>query len=147
MQVNSVYRQFTDQIAADAASAAALPQPHPFEWLAGHWRWHGQTIQLAVTPYGLSRDRQPFLIYNPTSSMWLLVLADPGAFGLLISLGPRAAEIRFTGEITIGHAAVVLRQTWRRLSAGEVEITTERQRQSRWQLWERARLEQISPSY
>ena len=144
--MNSVYRQFTDQIAADAARAAALPLPHPFAWLTGAWRWHGQVIQLAATPYGLSHDGQPFLIHNPTSSMWLLVLADPDAFGLLISLGPRAAEARFTGEITIHNSAVPLRQSWLRLSASEVEVTTERQRHGRWQLWERALLERITPS-
>jgi hypothetical protein len=144
--VNSEYRQFTVQIAADAAGAAALPQPHPFEWLAGDWRWHGEAVHMDLTPYGLSRDGEPFLIHNPTSSMWLLVFADPDAFGLLISLGYRAAEARFTGEISMNNAAVALRQTWRCLSDGEVEITTERQRQGRWQLWERARLERITPS-
>ena len=142
----SVYRQFTDRIAAEASrSASAFPVPSGFSWLACEWTWLGQPALFAKTLYGVSLNAQPFLIHHAEAGMWILVLADPGAFGILIGRGMETGEARFTGDVTIGGQPVRLRQTWRRDEESSVEIVNERFSDNRWQRWDRSRLVRLTP--
>lgn len=142
--MKSVYRQFTEQVAADAAlSAAAVPSPNPFTWLSGVWRWHGAEVRFTTAAYGIRIAEEPYLIHNAVSGMWLLVLADPDAYGLLIGGATRAAEYRFSGDVTIAGKSVRLRQSWHHIEADKVRITNERETSGQWLLWERALLERI----
>ena len=144
--MKSDYRQFTDQIAADASRpASAIPPPSDFAWLAGDWIWHGRPVHFTITDYGLSLETDPFLIHNSASGMWILVLVDPDAFGILIGLGLRNGVARFTGEVTIDGQTVRLRQTWRRNREFAVEIENERQDDGQWRVWDRALLEPVTP--
>lgn len=144
--MKSEYRQFTDQIAADASrSAGTIPPPSDFAWLAGDWIWHGQPVRIANTVFGLSFNNDPFLIHNAASGMWVLVLADPDAFGILIGFGLRDGEARFTGDVTIDDQPVRLRQTWRRVPVFGVEVLNERFSDGQWQPWDRALLERATP--
>jgi hypothetical protein len=144
--VKSAYRKFIDQIAADAVRAgAAVPHPPVYTWLAGSWAWQGRPVRFAHTEYGISRDGNPFLIHNASTGMWVLVLADPGAFGILIGLTIRNAQVRFTGDVTIEGEPIRLRQTWRILNDNEVEIRNERMTDSLWQLWDCAILARVTP--
>lgn len=146
--MKSAYRKFIDQIAADAARAGtAVPHPPVYSWLDGAWAWQGRPVRFARTDYGISRDGHPFLIHNASTGMWVLVLSDPGAFGILIGLTIRNAQVRFTGDVTIDGQPVRLRQTWRVLNDYEIEISNEREIDSLWQLWDRAILKRITPEY
>lgn len=142
--MKSVYRQFTDKIAADASrSVSTLPHPSAFAWLIGEWIWLGDAVHFAGAPYGISLNADPFLIYNAEAQMWILALADPDAFGILLGLGKRNGEARFTGDVTIAGEAVRLRQTWRRRQEYTVEIENERYSEGHWLLWDRAILERV----
>jgi hypothetical protein len=144
--LKSEYRKFTDQVAADAAnSALADSAANPFSWLAGDWLWHGEPRTFALAPYGVSLQpsNEPFLIHNAASGLWLLVLADPAAFGILIGQAPNAGRARFSGHVSISEQPVELRQTWRRLDEDVVEIENERRDDGFWQLWDRSRLEGV----
>ncbi|MFN0101514.1 MAG: hypothetical protein ACKV2U_05420 [Bryobacteraceae bacterium] len=147
--MKSIYRKFTDQIAADAAlSASAFTHPSAFAWLLGDWTWCGRPVRFANSDYGVSLDAEPFLIYNAAANMWVLVLADPEAYGILIGLGMRNGEARFTGDVTIEGQSLRFRQTWRRRQDHIVEIENERMveaQKNRWQLWDRALLERVTP--
>ena len=77
--------------------------------------------------------------------MWILVLADPDAFGILIGRGMESGEARFSGDVTIGGQPVRLRQTWRRDEEFAVEIVNERFSDKRWQRWDRSRLVRLTP--
>lgn len=123
-----------------------LPHPSVFSWLAGDWTWVGRPVRLEVTPYGVSLNADPFLIYNADAAMWVLVLADPDAFGILIGLGMRNGEARFTGDVTIEGKTVRLRQILRRNQEFAVEIENERHSDGRWQCWDRGLLERVMPS-
>jgi hypothetical protein len=144
--LKSDYRQFTDQLAADASgSASTTPHPSDFAWLVGDWIWQGQPMRFAKTAYGLSCNGDPYLIHNVASSMWILVLADPDAFGILIGLGLRKGDARFTGDVTIDGQPVRLRQTWRRDREFAVEIRNERHHDGQWMLWDQSLLERVTP--
>ena len=144
--MNTEYRQFTDQIAADASrSAAAMPPPSDFAWLAGEWRSPEQAVEFANTAYGVSLDGDPYLIHNSASGMWILVLGDPAAFGILIGLGLRAGSARFSGDVTIDDTQVRLRQTLRRVQDATIEIRTEKQLDGNWQLMDLCVLERSKP--
>ncbi len=144
--MTSAYRQFTDQIAADASQAAAtIPHPPSFSWLAGEWTWLGQPALFAKTLYGVSLNAQPFLIHHAEAGMWILVLADPDAFGILIGCDMLTGEARFSGDVTNGGQPVRLRQTWRRDEEFAVEIVNERFSDNRWQRWDRSRLVCLTP--
>ena len=144
--MKSVYRQFTDQIAADASRSASKPlHLSPFSWLTGEWIWLGQPVYFANTPYGLSLNADPFLIHNAEADMWVLALADPDAFGILLGLGMRNGEALFTGDVTIAGKAVRLRQTWRHRQEYTVEIENERYSDGQWQRWDRGILERVNP--
>jgi hypothetical protein len=145
--LKSVYRRFTDQIAADASrSASVYPHPSAFSWLAGEWTWSGQSVHFAGASYGVSRNADPFLIHNAETGMWILVLPDSDAFGILIGLGMRNGQARFTGDVTINGDAVRLRQTWRCITGYAVEIENERQSDGDWLRWDLAVLERVMPS-
>ena len=144
--MHSVYREFTERIAADASrSVASIPHPSVFNWLAGEWTWLGQPAHFANSPYGLSLNGNPFLIHNADAGMWILVLNDPDAFGILIGLGLRNGEARFTGDVSIAGQPVRLRQTWRLHHEIAVEIENERFSGNAWQFWDRALLERVTP--
>lgn len=76
--------------------------------------------------------------------MWVLVLSDPGAFGILIGLTLRDGLVRFTGDVTIDGSPVRLRQSWRVVNDNEVEVCNERIVDSLWQLWDRGFLSRAS---
>lgn len=140
--MKSVYRKFTDQIAADAASSASsVPPPPAFDWLAGSWTWSGRSYLYTITDYGISRDTEPLLIYNCAADMWILALAEPQAYGILIGRSMRNGEARFTGDITISGRRVRLRQTWRLIGGNTIEIENERMSGSTWVVMDRAVLE------
>ena len=127
--MHSVYQEFTDQIAADASQAVAtIPHPPVFSWL-------GQPALFAKTLYGVGLNARPFLIHHEEADMWILVLADPDTFGILIGHGMLTGEARFTGDVTIGGQPVRLRQTWRR----EAEFSDKR-----WQRWDRSGLVRLT---
>lgn len=143
--MKAAYRKFIDQIAADAARAGvAVPHPPAYSWLAGVWNWHGRCVRFAQAGYGISRDGDPFLIHNASTGMWVLVLSDPGAFGILIGLALRDGLVRFTGDVTIDGSPVRLRQSWRVVNDNEVEVCNERIVDSLWQLWDRGFLSRAS---
>ena len=140
------YRQFIDEIAEEASRpAATLPHPSDFTWLTGDWSWHGQIVHFAVTAYGLSHSGEPFLIDHGESDTWILVLADPDAYGIFIGLGMRNGQARFTGDVTIADEPVRLRQTWRVHHERAIEIENERHSDGVWHLWDRALLEAVTP--
>lgn len=144
--MKSDYRQFIDQIAADASrSASTIPPPSDFAWLAGDWIWQGRSVSFSTTPYGLSCKSDPYLIHNAASQMWILVLSDPDAFGILIGLALRNGVARFTGDVTIDDETVRLRQTWRRTGTFTVEIKNERYAEAEWQVWDQSLLERVTP--
>ena len=95
--------------------------------------------------FGIEIGGEPYLIYNAASGMWLLVLADPDAFGILIGGPTRLAEYRFSGDVTVAGEVVRLRQSWRCVNSTKVEINNERLTSGRWLMWERALLERITP--
>jgi hypothetical protein len=143
--VKSIYRQFTDQVAADAARAAPSdPDSMAFAWLSGTWSWREANLEFAGAPYGLSCDGQPFLIYNAAAAMWLLVILDPGAFGILIGQAMRDGATRFSGEITIGGKPVQLRQFWTVRPDKAIEILSERKIDGRWNHWDRSLLRRVT---
>lgn len=145
--MKSPYREFTDRIAAQAAAAA--PPPADFAWLAGRWRWGGKPIRIDATPYGLSVARsgrpKPFLIYNAPAAMWLLVVSDPAAFGLLIGQSMRDGVARFTGDIHLNGEQIQLRETWRLNPDRSLDILYERRLDGTWEIWDRAVLEPAKP--
>lgn len=143
--MNAEYKEFTSRIAAEAArSEESTDLPCDFDWLSGAWIWYGKTGLFAAAPYGISRDAEPFLIYNAAANMWLLTLAGADAYGMLLGSGLIGRESRFTGEMTILGEPVRLRQTWRILDERTVEIETERMAGNLWQRWDRARLTRVS---
>ena len=77
--------------------------------------------------------------------MWIVVLAEPDAFGILIWPAMRDGEPRFTGEATIAGESVRLRQTWLRRDEFSVEIVNERYTENRWRRWDSAFLKRHSP--
>lgn len=121
----------------------ALRATNPFAWLAGDWIWQGQPVTFALAPYGISHDREPFLIFNATVNMWVLALADPDSFGVLVGLPPKNARARFSGQVNISGESVELRQTWHLLDADNVDIENERHEGNLWVLWDRARLTRV----
>lgn len=139
--MDAEYRQFVDTIAAAASVPAG---PHPFAWLAGDWLWHGEPIHFDLAPYGVSRYGVPYLIYNAPAGMWLLAHTGPEAYGLLIGTVPAPGDARFTGELTIAGEDVILRQNWRTIRTGKVQIDTERKSGAEWTLWERGLLESVT---
>lgn len=143
--MKSQYRKFTDRIAADASRAAA-PLVQSFSWLPGPWLWHARPVSFAPAPYGYSLAGSPFLIHNAASGMWLLVLSDPTAFGILIGLDMRQGVARFTGDVSIDSHSVQLRQTWRRIDDDTLQIENERYTGDHWCLWDRSLLTRLKPS-
>jgi hypothetical protein len=147
--LKSAYRKFTDRVALDAAHAAsAAASVELFSWLTGHWLWRGNPVHFALAPYGISLQPagRPFLIHNAASGLWLLVLSDPAAFGILIGPEPRAGTARFSGHVTIGRKSVELHQIWRRIDEETIEVEDERRNGEHWQLWDRSRLQRVKPS-
>jgi hypothetical protein len=147
--LKSEYRKFTDRVALNAAhSASAAASAELFSWLLGDWLWHGVPVHFALAPYGLSLQpaNEPFLIHNSASGFWLLVLSDPTAYGILIGTDPRAGQARFSGHVTIGRNSVELQQVWRRIGEEYIEIENHRRNGDHWQLWERSRLQRVTPS-
>lgn len=102
-------------------------------------------MRFATAAYGIRIADDPYLIHNAVSGMWLLVLADPDAYGLLIGGPSGTGEYRFSGDVTIAGDAVRLRQSWRHIAADKVKITNERLTSGQWLLWEHALLERIKP--
>jgi len=147
--LKSVYRKFTDRVAADAASAAgASPEARAFDWLAGDWRMDDHKVGLAAAPYGIVMlpEGEPFLIHNAAADMWVLVLTDPAAFGILIGLKMVNGAAQFAGDVTIGAQPVRLRQVWRVTGQHTIELTTDRWEDGRWVRWDYALLERITPA-
>jgi hypothetical protein len=135
--VDSLYRQFTDRMAKEAArTASGLACCAGFAWLEGEWTWCGDPVLFESAPYGISiqtgdEGPKPFLIHRCDAEMWLLVLSDPTSFGILIGLHSNPESARFTGDVVIDGEPVRSRQTWRR-SEGAVEIEEERMENRRW---------------
>lgn len=144
--MKSVYRKFTDRIAADASRpTGTLPRSSEFAWLIGDWTWNGRPARFAAATYGISLKNEPFLIHNTEADMWVLVLADPGAFGILLGRGIRHGEARFSGDVTIAGKSVRLRQTWRFDREFTVEIENERYSDGVWKISEGELLERVMP--
>ncbi|MBI2685437.1 MAG: hypothetical protein HYX27_03900 [Acidobacteria bacterium] len=146
--MKSLYRKFTDQVAADAANVTPVhPHRNAFAWLAGEWRWQDKPVRFSTAPYGIALypSGDPFLIHNAASDMWVLVVADPTAYGILIGTAMRRGEARFTGEVTIASRTVQLRQIWRRIDDETVEIENHRFKSNRWQTWDRGLFKKFVP--
>lgn len=96
----------------------------------------GEPVRFALASYGISiqtakEGPKPFLIYRSEAEMWVLVLSDPSAFGVLVGLPPNRGEVRFTGEISLNGQTVRLRQTWHLLDDA-VEIEEDLMENRRW---------------
>jgi len=122
-----------------------MPAPCEFAWLAGEWTSTEHAVSFSNTAYGVSVDGRPFLIHDADSGMWILVLGDPDAFGILIGLGLRAGIARFSGDVTIDGVPVRLRETLRRVQELAIEIRTEKQIDGNWQLMDQCVLERVKP--
>jgi hypothetical protein len=129
-------------MAAESA-AATDPLPSDFAWLSGPWTWQGEPAVFSIEPYGIGIGGEPYLVFHGASGLWVLALAGPGAFGILIGSGMRGKRARFTGDVTVDGAPVRLRQTWRLGPDNAVEIENERQMNREWELWDRSLLKPV----
>jgi hypothetical protein len=154
--LKNVYERFAEKVAADAEYAARAAQPSAerelFAFLEGEWEWELQIPATAVTPrrearghirfqrtgYGISAMRPggdpiPFLIYDPFSEMWILVMAEPTAYGILAGLGLRNGRVLFTGEMTLMGVTMRLRQTWIVESDSQIRLLSDEHIDGGWE--------------
>lgn len=145
-QLRFLYRRFTEQIAADAARVVTgHPRRDAFAWLNGDWIWCGKPVHFSPAGFGVARkpSGDPFLIHNTVADMWVLVLSDPAAFGVLIGLEMKNGTATFSGDVTVGGKSVRLRQIWRQTSDSTVEISNQRFDGRQWEVWSTDLLQRI----
>ena len=151
----NVYQRFADRIAADPGyplrAATPPPQIADFAWLAGDWTWEMQIHATPTTParvakgvftfvpdgssiwmHSGSSKPIPYLTYDAFQGRWVLTLVDKLSHGGISGPGWQDGTAVFEGMMTFMGVEMHLRQTWRRISEGELRNVNEELLEGQW---------------